>query len=191
MPGFKGLAQLQGHTAVLHRAHQREAERPLGFEPERIEVETSPPQVGKHSQEVVPDDMGQHEAVMQAGAPAHQVTLLGLAPEPGHQGPQQQLLGQGEAGVGGHLEATEFHQPEAPGGAIGGIELVDADLGAVGVAGHVHQQVAEQPIHQPGQRRRALAEGGNHGQGDLEFVEAVVAGLIDAGSLAGGADEQS
>jgi len=37
--------------------------------------------------------------------------------------------------MGRHLEAVEFDQPLAAGGAVGRVELVDAELGAVGVAG--------------------------------------------------------
>ena len=53
------------------------------------------------------------------------------------------LLGQAHAGMGRHLEGTKFQQAQAPAAAVRGVQLVDTELGAVGVAGYVHQQVAE------------------------------------------------
>jgi hypothetical protein len=54
-------------------------------------------------------------------------------------------------GVRRHLEAAELDQAQPAGRAVGREQLVDADFGAVGVAGDVDQQVAEQPVDQPGQ----------------------------------------
>ena len=53
------------------------------------------------------------------------------------------------------------------------------------------KQVAEQPVDQPGQRCGALAGRRHLRQRDLQLVEAVVAGLVDARRLAGRADEQA
>jgi hypothetical protein len=49
-----------------------------------------------------------------------------------------------------HLEGAELHQALAAAGAVRGVELVDAELGAVGVAGDVRQQVPEHPVDDPG-----------------------------------------
>ena len=81
--------------------------------------------------------MRQHEAIVQRRAPTDEVAVLRLAPEPSDEGTEQQLLREAHARIGRHLERTELDQAETPGGAIGRIELVDANLGAMGVAGDV------------------------------------------------------
>src|SRR5947208_5661473 len=55
-------------------------------------------------------------------------------------------------------------------------------------SGHVHEQVAEDAVHQP---RRHVAVLRESAEGDLHFIQAVVAGLVDARRLAGGPDEQA
>ncbi len=87
-----------------------------------------------------------------------------------------------------HLEAAELDQPLPSRGAVGRIELVDAELGAVRVAGDVGEQVAEQAVDQP---RLRHFSGGHLLEGDFEFVEPFGATFVDARRLAGGADEQA
>ena len=163
----------------------------LRLEPVGAHVEAVVAEVAQHLEEVGPDEVRQHEAVVQHGAPAGELAGDGGVPEPGDQGADQQLLGERHPRVGGHLEAAELDEAEAAGGAVGGVELVDADLGAVGVAGDVDEQVAQQAVDQPrgggvaGARRRHL------GERDLELVERVVAGLVDARGLGGRADEEA
>ena len=86
-----------------------------------------------------------------------------------------------------HLEGAEFDEAEAPHRAFRRVELVDADFGPVGIAGRVHQQVAEEAIDQPGldgaARLRDLS------QRDLEFVERFVPGFVDPRRLAGWPNE--
>ena len=121
--------------------------------------------------------MRQHETVVQIGAPAHRRALLRFAPEPGDQRAQEQLLGERHARVRRHLEGAELDEPEPAGHAVGRIELVDADFGAMGVAGDVDQKIAEQPVGDPqrgvGTWRRNLR------QRDLQFVQLVVARLVE------------
>ena len=135
--------------------------------------------------------MRQHEAVVQDGAPAGERAGDGRVPEPGDQGADHQLLRERHARVGRHLEAAELDEAEAAGGAVGGVELVDADLGAVGVAGDVDEEVAQQAVDEPRRRGVALPGRRDLGEGDLELVERVVAGLVDARRLAGRADEEA
>jgi hypothetical protein len=87
-----------------------------------------------------------------------------------------------------HLEARISEQPAPPGRGVGGEHLVDAELGPMGIAGDVDQEVAEEAVHQPRRNRRVAR--GELAEGDLELVEAVVARLVDARGLAGGADEE-
>ena len=55
---------------------------------------------------------------------------------------------------GGISKARKFQQTQPSGRAVRRIEFVDAELGAMRVAGDIDQQVAEDAVHQP---RRALA----------------------------------
>ena len=133
---------------------------------------------------------------MQARAPAchprRAVAAVGLAPEPGQQRAQQQLLHQAHVRVRRHFEGTQLQQPQAAGGPIGRVHLVDAELAAVGVAGDVDQQVAQAAVDQP--RRHLLLLGKlpfQLGEGDLDLVDLVVARLVDARRLAGRADEHA
>ena len=68
-----------------------------------------------------------------------------------------------------------------------GIKLIDTEFGAVGVAGHIDEQVAEETVNEPG---RAFA-GRDLAEGDFHFVERIHAGFVNAWILAGGADEDA
>ena len=85
--------------------------------------------------------------------------LVGLLPEPGDQRAHQQLLCQAHARVRRHLEAAEFQQSEAAGRGVGRVQLVDAELGAMRVAGAIDQDVAEDAIDQPGRNARSPIPG--------------------------------
>ena len=116
--------------------------------------------------------------------------VVRLAPEPRDQRAQQQLLRQAHPRVRRHLERAHLEQAAAARRAVRRVELVDAELGAMRVAGDVGQQVTEQPIDEPGRNGTArppvvCAER------DLELVDAVVPGLVDARRLAGRADEEA
>ena len=92
-------------------------------------------------------------------------------------------------GSGGISKARNSTSPSRPVGAVGRIELVDADFGAMGIAGDVDQNVPEQPVHQP---QRGLDSRRRHmGERDFQFIEAVMPGLVDARRLAGRADEHA
>ncbi len=190
VPRLQRLADLHRPARDVDRAAEGEAELALRLEPGEFEVVALAPQVVEHTEEVLPHEVGQHEAVVQGRAPAHQRAVLRLAPEPRHEGAQQQLLGERHARVGRHFEGAELDEAEATRRAVRREQLVDADLGAVGVAGDVDEQVAEQPVDEPG-RRLGPARPLDHRHGDLELVERVVARLVDARGLAGGADEET
>ena len=89
---------------------------------------------------------------------------------------------------GGISKARNSTSPRRPVGRVGRVELVDAELGAVRVAGDVDQQVAEQAVDEP--RLRRPRPRGSLLEGDLQLVEAVVARLVDARRLARRADEE-
>ena len=58
---------------------------------------------------------------------------------------------------GGISSARNSTRPSRPDAVSGCIQLVDAELGAMRVAGHVGQQMAEHPIDQPGRHLLAAA----------------------------------
>ncbi len=132
--------------------------------------------------------MRQHKAVVQLGAPVHQWLGVGSLPETRHERPQEQSLHQAHLGMWGHLKRTQFQQTQASGVAAGGVELVDAEFAAVRIAGHVDQQIAQQAVDQP--RCWHFARG-HLLEGDLQLVERVMPGLVDARRLAGWADERT
>ncbi len=109
-----------------------------------------------------------------------------LFPEPSDQRTQQQVLYQAHAGMGRHFESAQFDQAKPSGWTVGRVKLVNTELGTVGVAGHIDQQVAQQPVNQPWSRDLTLW---HLLKGDFELVEGIVARLVDAGRLAGRANK--
>jgi len=102
-------------------------------------------------------------------------------------------LRQRHARVRRHFEGPQLQQSETARRALRRVKLVDAELGAVCVAGGVDQQIAQQAIDQPRwqivaairTQRRELAEG------DFEFIQRVVARFIDARRLTRRTDEEA
>ena len=92
--------------------------------------------------------------------------------------------------MGRHFEAAQLQQSQAAGGGIWRIQLVDAELGTMCVAAHVHEDVAEEAIHEP-RRAASVARCGHLTESDSEFVKAIFAGFIHARRLAGGSDEEA
>ena len=89
----------------------------------------------------------------------------------------------------GHLERTHLEQPEAPARRIGRVQLVDAELRAMRIAGHVDQEIAQQPVDEP--RRHGGARLGELLERDLELVERIVARLVEARRLRRRTQEQA
>ena len=188
MPGFERMAQLQLDAALGHLAEAREPEFEVRCEPVRREVIPRLGQIGEHVGEVLPDEVRQHEIVMQACAPAAERPLIGAIPELRDQAAQQRLLRHAHAPVRRHLEGAQLQQAATAGGRIRREELVDAEFGAMRIACRIDQQVAEDTIDQPG---RCLAAGLYLSEGDLKFVQRIVARLVDSRVLTRRADEQA
>jgi len=106
-------------------------------------------QVIQHAEKVLPNEMLEHESVVQGSAPTNRCTALRLAPEPRGQRAQEQLLRQAHARVWRHFERAELDQAQPSGRTIGREQFVDAQLGTMGVAGDVDEEVTKQPVHQP------------------------------------------
>src|SRR3954447_6265372 len=99
MPGLQRLTQFQRHAAMVDAAKYGKAEFELGRVPFRREIIAGLPELGEHAQKVFPEEMRQHEAIMQRGAPAHELTLLRLSPEFCDQRADQKLLRQRHSGI--------------------------------------------------------------------------------------------
>src|SRR5262249_2633103 len=115
-----------------------------------------------------------------------------LTPEPADEPAQEQVLGKAHARVRRHLEGAHFDQAESAAAVLRGEELVDAELGAMAVAGSIAEQVPKQAVAQP---RRRVAEAADVSvqflEGDFQFVERIMAGFVDARRLRRGPDEEA
>jgi hypothetical protein len=67
-----------------------------------------------------------------------------------------------------HFEGPHLEQAEAAGGPVGRVQLVDAELRAVRVAGRIDQQVAQGAVDDPG--RDAFATAGAGGGSWLKAI---------------------
>ena len=131
--------------------------------------------------------MGQHELVVDRRAPLDEPAFVGRLPETREQRTDEQLLDAAHAFVGRHLEGAQLDEAEPAGRAVGRVELVDAELGAMRVSRHVDEDVAQDAVDDPG--RRLLARPRQLREGELELVGRVVARLVDTRGLGGRADE--
>ena len=192
MPRLQGGAQFEVDAAGREVAVFRKAKLEVRRKPRRLEPVAGLVQLRDHVIEVKPNKVRQEEAIVQFGAPARQPRRrIRRSPEARDESAQQQLLGEAHARVGRHLEGAHFEQPEAAGCTVRRIELVDAKLGTVRIAGDVDEQMAHQAVEEPGRARVSgrvrlalhLAER------DFDFVHRVIACLVNARSLRSGADE--
>src|SRR5947209_1127469 len=110
MPGLERLTDFELHAAMLDRAAERKAELALRFEPNGIEFVTRVAEIAEDAEKILPDEMRQHEAIVQRRSPAHQRAVLRLAPEPGEQRAHKQLLRKAHARIGRHFERAEFDE---------------------------------------------------------------------------------
>ncbi len=95
-------------------------------------------------------EVRQQVSAVQIGAVPDQRRPQRIVPEPRDQRPDQQRLHHRHLGVRRHLEAAQLQQAQPAAGGVGAVQLVDAELGAVGVAGDVGQQVPQRPVDHPG-----------------------------------------
>ena len=131
---------------------------------------------------------------MQGGPPPDERRPQRPLPEHRHQAADEQRLDQRHLRVRRHLEAAQLEQAEPAARRVGAVELVDAELGAVRVAGQVGEQVPQRPVDQPGPRLAAglVLLGGQPldlGERDLHLVDGLGPALVEARRLARRADE--
>ena len=84
--------------------------------------------------------------------PANERRLVRLAGEGRDERADERELSHHHAHVRRHLEGAKLDDPLPAVGRLRIEELVDADLGAVGVAGEVDEEVAEERVAEPGVR---------------------------------------
>src|SRR5436190_2613410 len=191
MPRFERRAQLNLDAARGEVAIARELELEMRREPSRVYRVGKFAELGADVLEVLPHEPRQHEPIVQLGAPALELAgHIRLLPEARDERAHQELLRERHARVRRHLEGAHLEESQPPSGAVGGIQLVDAELGAVRVAAHVDQQVAEDAVDEP-RRALSLRLALELAEGDLDLVDRVVARLVDARRLAGRADEHA
>jgi hypothetical protein len=144
VPGFERRTQLnldalRGEVAVL-----REAEFQVRREPRGTQWVTRRILFGDDIGKVRCNEVRQHETIVQLGAPACEPRgRVRSTPETRHEGAQQKLLREAHALVGRHFKSAQLEQPQPPRRAIGRIQLVDAEFGAMRIARHVDEQIAE------------------------------------------------
>ena len=155
-------------------------------EPVVSKVEARLFQIAQHVAQIGGEIMRQHEAVVQRRSPASQRLAIRLIPEPRHERAHEQLLCETHPCVRRHLERAELQQPEPSVCVIGRVQLVDAELGPMRVAGDVHEQMAEDPIDQPRRDRSFLRE---LLERQFQFVECIASAFIDTRSLTRWPDE--
>ena len=123
MPGLKRGAQTQVQARTGQLTNEREAELEVRRKPLGVERKTGATQLGHHVFKVHLNEGRQHEAVVQRRAPSRQPRvapcLVRLAPKPGHQSAQQQLLGQAHVGMRWHLKSAQLQETQAARAAVG------------------------------------------------------------------------
>src|SRR3989442_1311724 len=92
--------------------------------------------------------------------------------------------------MGRHLESSHFHETEPSCRAVRRIELIDAKLSPVRVAGYIHEKIAKNSIDQP-RRDLIAARLIQNLESKLQFIYCVGTSFVDARSLACRADESS
>ena len=115
----------------------------------------------QHFAEILQAVMRQQKIVVQPRAPAHHA---GAHTDAARTPPPPRASAASGRPTCGHAAASRRRGTRpgraGPPGPCGIVHLVDAELGAVGVAGHVRQDVAEQPVGQPGRRWRGTGRSG-------------------------------
>ena len=188
MPRLERLTQRQVNRACRQLTSQRKPELEVRREPIGGQLVAGAPELLDHIVEVERDEVREHEPIVQLGAPARQAGGVRLAPETRDQGTDQQLLRDAHASVGRHLEGPHLEKAATPRRQIRRVELVDAELRAVRVAGDVDQQVAQRAIDKP--RRRRDVRRREARERDLDLVQAVVPPFINPRRLARRAEKQ-
>src|SRR5262249_38852515 len=128
------------------------------------------------------------ESIVQLRSPSHEFASVWRLPESRNERNQHQLLREAHLRMRWHLERAKFDETESTRWAVRRIQLVDANLRAMRIAGHVDEQIAEPAIDQPRHRRSGAAIG-NLRESEFEFVQRIEPCFVDAWRLTGRPNE--
>src|SRR6476659_8975368 len=76
MPGLQRLPQFERDAAMMDATEGRKSKLELGRIPFRREFVAGLPELIEHAEEIFPEKMRQHEAIVQRRAAAHELALL-------------------------------------------------------------------------------------------------------------------
>jgi hypothetical protein len=189
MPWLQRLPQFQSDALILDLAAEREAEFRLRLEPFRPQLETVAGRSSSTSRKSAQTKCGSMKRSCSV-VPQRVSGLSAALATAGRSARGSAIAAPGSCAGSAASRSRGTRPVRAARSGRPAIQLVDADFGAVGVAGDVDQQVAQQPVDQPGQGR-SPCPGAGSAQRDFQFVERVMPRLVDARRLAGRADEQA
>ncbi len=193
VPRLDRLPQLDRDAVVVDGAEAGKAELDERREPFLRERVAETGEIGDDVVHVGRDEMRQQPAVVQRRSPADEPARIRLLPEARDERPQQQHLHRAHPRMRRHFERPELEQAESSRRAVGRIELVDRELGAMRIACQIGQQMPQQAVDEP-RRDRLLARlvlAAHLLERDLELVEPIVARFVDARRLARRTDERA
>ncbi len=171
VPRFERLPQFDVDALRRDRSVERETELQVRREPLWLQREAVPAEIAEDILEVLGHEVRQHEAVVQLRVPANQRLIVGALPEAGDERAQEQLLREAHPRVRRHLERSQLHEALATAARFRRVELVDAELGPVGVARQIDEQMSEHAIHEPWRR---IPAPGDLRERDLQLVQRIV-----------------
>src|SRR5580704_13376336 len=145
-----------------------------------LELESGLPQPDEYLREVALNGVGQHEAVVERGAPADQAAFIRRLPKHADQSADQQHLKKIHSYMRRHFERPQFEQAKLQPESRWRKELVYAELGAMRVPGDIGEQVTKQSIYN---ERRTIARG-QMTKRNFELVQGVDARFVHARILA-------
>jgi len=172
---------------VIDRAVAREAELEVRRETTRGEAVSGLVEVGQDVVEILAHEVRQQEAVVDLRPPADQGPAIRRLPEFRDEAAQQQVLRQAHSARAAASRRPASREAERPVAELRRVHLVDAELGAVRCCRFASiSRFRKNAVDEPRRRLRVLR---HLAEGDVELIDLVVAGLVDARRLARRADE--
>src|SRR6516225_4953598 len=110
MPGFERLPNFQVNVPGIEIADVGKTKFKVRVKPLRLYWVAAVLKILNHITEVTPNKVREHPAVMNLSSPMHEALVVGLLPEPGDKGAQQELLRQTHARVRRHLKRPHFQK---------------------------------------------------------------------------------
>ena len=180
-------SSVMSSTVDARRAGESELDERI--EPGGIEFDARGGQIVDHLEQIALDEPGQQVPVVQRGAPPDRIVPYGGLPAAATMPRTSSACTRAICGWGGISNARSSSSPSRPLG-VGAEELVDAELGSMGVAGQVDQQVAQQPVDHPRGDVVVPSRSSSANAVSSSYSD-VVSGLVDPRSLARRADEST